>query len=176
MSDLLLGALIGFSGILATVVVGFWNTGRANTTSMRNALLADGTVRENAARADSTTRALKLTDHRVAWLQRLRDEMAMFQSWGMTPNLDQANQREFYEHGTRIELLMNNQDPDYEELQKLMYGLLSATQITAKFSLNAEYVVVCQRILKREWDVAKRELQEGISDPEQAVFSRAKPR
>ena len=172
MSDLVLGALIGFSGIAITVVVAFLNAGRTNTTSVANAVLADRTVRENAARTDSTTRALKLTDHRVAWLQRLRDEMAMFQSWGMTPNLDQTNQREFYEHGTRIELLMNTQDPDFAQLQSLMYSLLSATAITDKYSVNAEYVAVCQRILKREWEVAKRELKYGVSEPEQAILSR----
>jgi len=175
MSELLIGALIALGGAFLGAMVTWRNTGRVNQTAKENARLADGTVREHAARTDSTTRALKLTDHRVAWLQRLRDEMAMFQSWGMTPNLDQMKQREFYEHGTRIELLMNSQDPDYEELQKLMYGFLSATDIAKKFLLNSDYITVCQRIPKREWDVAKRELQEGASDPERAVFSRAKP-
>ena len=75
----------------------------------------------------------------------------------MTPNLDQMQQREFYEHGTRIELLMNPQDQDYATLQALMYRLLIAESMTDKYSVNAEYVEVCQRILKREWEVAKGE-------------------
>ncbi|WP_302172790.1 hypothetical protein [uncultured Hydrogenophaga sp.] len=83
--------------------------------------------------------------------------MAIFHSWGMTPSLNQADIREFYEHGTRIELLMNPKDPDFPRLQELMYELLRADSVDCKYSVNAEYVAICQRILKREWDVAKRE-------------------
>ena len=84
--------------------------------------------------------------------------MAVFQSWGMTPGLKQSDQREFYEHGTRIELLMNPGDPDYEKLQALMYQLLVAGDVNQKYSINADFVLLCQRILKREWELAKREI------------------
>lgn len=60
--------------------------------------------------------------------------MAVFQSWGMTPGVDHAAQREFYEHGTRIELLMNPRDPDCRALQGLMYRLLNADGIDEKNS------------------------------------------
>lgn len=113
----------------------------------------------NARLSDNTVRALKLTDHRVAWIQRLRDEMAIFQSWGMTPGVDQTSKREFYEHGTRIELLMNPKDPEYALLQKLMYQLLSAEHVVDKYAVNEQYVFVCQHILKREWDIAKKEIR-----------------
>ena len=84
--------------------------------------------------------------------------MAAFQSWGMTPGVEQVTQREFYEHGTRIELLMNPNDKDYSELQATMYKLLSANCLETKYSVNADFVTVCQRILKREWDIAKNEI------------------
>lgn len=84
--------------------------------------------------------------------------MAVFQSWGMTPGVDHAAQREFYEHGTRIELLMNPRDPDCRALQGLMYRLLNADGIDEKYSVNGEYVELCQGILKREWEIAKMEL------------------
>ena len=84
--------------------------------------------------------------------------MAVFQSWGMTPGLKQGDQREFYEHGTRIELLMNPGDADYETLQALMYQLLVASDVNQKYSINADFVALRQRILKREWELAKREI------------------
>ena len=67
MSDLLIGALIALGSAFLGAMVTWRNTGRVNQTAKENARLADG-----------TTRALKLTDHRVAWLQRLRGEMAAF--------------------------------------------------------------------------------------------------
>ena len=76
----------------------------------------------------------------------------------MTPEIDQSSQREFYEHGTRIELLMNPHDKDFKLLQALMYKLLSASDTAEKYAVNTEYVELCQGILKREWKIAKREL------------------
>ena len=85
--------------------------------------------------------------------------MAIFQSWGMTLGINQVDHREFYEHGTRIELLMNPGDTDYDALQLLMYRLLEAINLSQKYSINAEFVKLCQRILKREWELAKREIR-----------------
>ena len=48
--------------------------------------------------------------------------MSTYQSYGVTPELDHSATREFYEFGTKIELLMNSGDPDYEELQKCLYA------------------------------------------------------
>ena len=39
-----------------------------------------------------------------------------------------------------------------------MYAMLAASSTQEKFSLNAEYVQACQRILKREWERVKVEL------------------
>jgi len=69
--------------------------------------------------------------------------------------LDHATTREFYEYGTRIELLMNPEDQDYNELQNCLYVFLAAKTDIEKFSANAKYVNVCQRILKHEWDKLK---------------------
>ncbi len=87
--------------------------------------------------------------------------MSKFQSYGVTPNLDHSSEREFYEAGTRIELLMNPKDVDFAELQSCLYTFLSASETKDKYSVNAGYVAVCQRILKREWDTLKREIKEA---------------
>ena len=147
MNDQAFGALLALLGVLVGVGLTYANARRSNEISERN-----------AQRVDSTTRSIKLSEHRLLWIQKLRDEMAVFQSWGMTPGVDHAAKREFYEHGTRIELLMNPRDPDYRALQGLMYRLLSADGIDEKYSVSGEYVELCQGILKREWEIAKMEL------------------
>ena len=57
--------------------------------------------------------------------------------------------------------MINPTDIDYGELQQCMYAYLSANNTLEKFSSNAKYVEVCQRILKREWDVLKHEIAEA---------------
>lgn len=54
---------------------------------------------------------------------------------------------------------MNPQDPDYQELQDCLYAYLQADDDHGKYAANPRYVEVCQRILKREWDVLKKEIQ-----------------
>lgn len=89
--------------------------------------------------------------------------MAEFQAYGTTPNVDPRNEREFYRLGTKIELLMNRADPDFEALHDAMYGYLAADGLSDKYRLNAAYVELCQRILKREWEVLKSELERNTT-------------
>jgi len=103
--------------------------------------------------------SLKISEMRQAWINNLRDAMAAFQSYGVTPGLDHHKKREWYEAGTKIELLMNPADPDFEELQQRMYAFFGATELGDKFSTNPQFVAVCQRILKREWEVLKSEVR-----------------
>jgi hypothetical protein len=100
---------------------------------------------------------LKMAEMRQAWIDDLRGAMCEFQSFGVTPELNQLQQREFYQAGTKIELLMNPGDPDYTDLHNRMYAFLAADSISEKFSANAPYIAVCQRIIKREWDRLKTE-------------------
>ena len=162
MSDLLIGALIALGSAFLGAMVTWRNTGRVNQTAKENARLADG-----------TTRALKLTDHRVAWLQRLRGEMAAFLSWGETPFVDHLTNRSLVESGALIRLLMNADDPDYEKLTLLIQKFQSAIPMDARYLLRDNYIAVCQQILKREWEVAKQELRAGKSDVDKIWFRSA---
>lgn len=58
--------------------------------------------------------SLKIAEMRQKWINDLRDSMATFQSYGVTPGIDQHAEREWYEAGTRVELFMNPKDPDFE--------------------------------------------------------------
>lgn len=87
--------------------------------------------------------------------------MSDFQSHGVLPGNDPTKDREFYRLGTKIELLMNPNDPDYPDLSNLMYRFLMASdgEAIAKYGNNAEFVDVCQKILKREWERLKADLE-----------------
>lgn len=80
--------------------------------------------------------ALKVAEMRQAWIYNLREAMASSQSHGVTPDLDHTGHREFYEPGTKIELLMNPKDPEYDELQGCLYSFLNANTLAEKFAAN----------------------------------------
>lgn len=106
---------------------------------------------------DFQTRS-KMAEFRQAWINELREQMATLQSVGVTPNFEHQQRSEFYKAGTKIELLMNRNDPRYDRLQDLMYCFLDAKTKEEKFACNAPFVEVCQDILKAEWEVLKKEL------------------
>lgn len=101
---------------------------------------------------------MKLIDLQREWMHQLRESMAEFQSIGMTPGLNHQQEREFYEHGTKIELLMNKDDEYFNELQCKMYKLLDATSTQDKYEANSGYITVCQKIIEREWSVLTKGL------------------
>lgn len=104
---------------------------------------------------------LKIAEFRQTWINNLRDALADFHSYGTIPNGNPKLEREFYKLGTKIELLMNPEDPDFEELQRYLYGYLDASDkgTMEKYRLNPDFVDLCQRILKREWERLKKELR-----------------
>ncbi|MBL4617697.1 MAG: hypothetical protein JKY46_08360 [Robiginitomaculum sp.] len=105
---------------------------------------------------------MKIADLRQEWIHQLREAMAQFQSFAVTPDLSHQYQQEFYRYGTKIELLMNNADRDYKNLQDCMYNLLEAISIEEKYKANPKYIEVCQEIIKREWETLKKNLRNLI--------------
>jgi hypothetical protein len=104
---------------------------------------------------------LKISEFRQNWINELRDSISDFQSHGMLPGNDPTKDREFYRLGTKIELLMNPDDQDYQQLQVLMYDVLIAADgnTRSKYGNNAELIKVSQSILKREWERLKADLE-----------------
>jgi len=105
---------------------------------------------------------LKVNEFRQSWINDLRDTMSEFQSYGVLPDGDPSQEKEFYRLGTKIELLMNPKDPDFGKLQQYLYAFLHTSDGDAidKYGVNAEFVATCQGILKREWDRLKADLQQ----------------
>lgn len=107
---------------------------------------------------------LKISDFRQVWINDLRNAMAEFQSYGVTPELSQERERKFYELGTRIELLMNPADEKYQALQTSLYRFLNANTPADKFSANPEFIAICQKILKTEWEILKRDIKKPLTN------------
>ncbi|WP_144428187.1 hypothetical protein [Azospirillum thiophilum] len=143
--------VIALFGAAIGAVIAFFATKYNADTSRKNALIQ--------ARLNQH---IKISDFRQNWINDLRNAMAGFQSYGTTPGLDHMQAREFYEFGTKIELLMNPNDEDYNNLTELLYRYLAAREIHEKFNVNAEFIEICQRILKREWERTKIELMKPL--------------
>jgi hypothetical protein len=110
--------------------------------------------------------ATKVAEFRQAWINDLRESMALLQSIGVTPNLQQQQEAAFYKAGTKIELLMNRRDERYEALLECMYAFLAAETPEQKYRCNAPFILICQDILKTEWEVLKKELAAATVYPE----------
>jgi hypothetical protein len=54
---------------------------------------------------------------------------------------------------------MNPDDPDFGALHSALYGFLGVKTIEEKYKANPQFVTICQRILKREWDKLKRDVE-----------------
>ncbi|MBY3500204.1 hypothetical protein [Rhizobium laguerreae] len=129
----LIVGIIALAGVVATAMVAYLNTKR----QLRSA------------------HTLKIAEMRQGWINDLRNTMALFHSYGTSPDIDHRNRREFYETGTKIELMMNPLDEDFEALQAVINQFLEASTQDERFDVNDEYVKICQGILKREWTALK---------------------
>lgn len=144
-------------------VIGHW-VNRSNAKLQANLALEVAKItsqqsRENAMLAANLSISLKLADLRQDWINKLRDDLATFQSIAVTPGTEQLIEKEFYRLGTRIELFMNPNDPDFHELQTCMYRFLAAKNPDEKFRANPAFISVSQSILKREWEKLRSEAQ-----------------
>ena len=137
---------------------GNWLSSRTALKASTNALL--GVDRQMRLQGGA-----KVAEFRQAWINELREAMANYQSYAVTPNLNQHETREYYKFGTQIELLMNRKDLNYARLEETMYDFLRARTTEEKYRCNDPYVRVCQDILKTEWEVLKAQLAEAAAPP-----------
>jgi hypothetical protein len=132
----LIVSAIALGGVIATIIV--------QSVNFKRQLEASHKIKQAEL---LLAHQLKLAEMRQAWINRLRDALALFHSYAVTPNLDQREKREFYETGTQIQLYMNPSDPNYDALDDLLNGCLCGRP-----DIDQPYVELSQRILKREWD------------------------
>lgn len=102
--------------------------------------------------------SVKIAEFRQQWINTLRDCMAEFQAICMMASVDRTASADFYRLGAKIELLMNRADPEYKRLHELLYRLFAASEVSEEHGCNAEFINICQDILKREWEKTKNDL------------------
>ncbi|WP_336978387.1 hypothetical protein [Brevundimonas nasdae] len=125
------------------------------------ALIAGGVALRNGYLTVRTTAQVKHAEFRQKWIDALRDEMVVFQSLAIdsgTPDPDRD--RKLVSSSTKILLLMNPKDADYQKLLDALQGVLVGAQVSrdAYLDAHADLIMLCQQILKREWNVTKREM------------------
>ncbi|HBZ45136.1 MAG TPA: hypothetical protein DEO85_14010 [Maritimibacter sp.] len=100
-------------------------------------------------------RELKLSEFRQKWIDELRDDLALYtaRTWSSDLQESEAAKTEQILTQARIRMRMNPEDPDYESL------IASLQNPVADPSKNREALyVIGQRILKREWDRLKADV------------------
>ena len=153
------------SALLAALVsalvafVGQW-------VARQNAKLAARIARENAKLSANLEIATTLSQSRQEWINLLREDMAQFVGFAARRSRVLAANEVFSgeEFGkmiavsARIRMRMNADDEDFEELLKLMSSCSQEKDPGELGSKTNGFVQVSQRILKREWEVLKQEL------------------
>jgi hypothetical protein len=97
--------------------------------------------------------------------------MAKFQAMAVTPEIDFQRETKCYQLMARIELSLNPDDVDYAELSGTLYRYIEGTDVEQRLANDLPYVAVCQRILKREWDVLKNEIRAVTQDEAPPAFA-----
>lgn len=144
------GAQLTASVALVAAGVAFVTAIIAGAVALRNGYL---TIR--------TTAQLKHADFRQNWINALRDEMTNFQSLAVakqpwTAKTDAA----LVKSSTKVLLLMNPKDRDYQRLLNALQAVLAGWHVERDkwLDAHADLIMLCQQILKREWNVTKREM------------------
>ena len=157
---LLTSALVAAVISAIVAMVGQW-------VSRKNAKLAAEIARENARLTANLEVAQTLSQSRQEWINILREDMAQFVGLAVARSrilavgsqLETEDFAKIVALGARIRMRMNRQDADYDKLLEIMKGCTTAKDASEIGKASNEFVVVSQNILKREWEVLKRELQ-----------------
>ena len=168
---LLVVALIGAMAALSGHFVLRSNAKLQAIIGEKTARLANEQSRDNAILAASLSSNVKLAEMRQAWINELRTEMINFFALCNARRIDENTTKlnDVHRSGTRIELSMNPADVDYETLRAAMFGLYNKVPVgRTSEEMDDEYLVVCQRILKREWDRLQADIK-GVVNIDCAV-------
>lgn len=111
--------------------------------------------------AARTTQQMKHADFRQKWIDSLREDMARLTRTATQMEGDPKKHGELRENISAIILRMNKHDPEYHKLIDEM-GIIAKAAEDSSLVKNAdklsEFLLVSQRVLKREWEVTKVEM------------------
>lgn len=136
-------------------------------------------ARRNARFQVIVTQKLKHAEFRQDWINVLREQMAKFQALAYSDPTEKKIDQELAEAMLRVLMQLNREDPNYPKLTNLMYAVMNYRRARAGRSVEnengqgaivshallpddplaserADFIIVCQDILKSEWDVTKK--------------------
>lgn len=127
--------------------------------SLCGVLLTAWVARRNGFIQTRATQQLKHADFRQAWINGLREEMARFLSLTAEYVTDPTKQPSVIQSMAMILLRMNSRDKEYDGLVEALDEVLDAASggIAPKSYNDAagDYLIICQRILKSEWETTR---------------------
>ncbi len=110
--------------------------------------------------------ALKVAEMRQEWINTLRNQMVEYSVLCLRRQKDRNGELgDLAKIDGQITLMMNWEDENYPELEKAMRVLSKAVMRLEGqkgdhiVDIHAEYITVCQKILKREWNRLKEDLK-----------------
>ena len=147
-------------GIMTSVGILVLVSGLALITTF----IANGAARNRLVSEIRTHAELKKSEFRQAWINDQRNDLAALVGASLRLTLDDPIVTETDASTfARILMRMNPKDEDYKELKELLerhtYGLNQGESLVFEHSL----IEIGQRILKREWEVLKKELNQTNS-------------
>lgn len=129
--------------------------------SFCGALLAGFVAWRNGWLQTRTVQQMKHADFRQIWIDKLREEMARFIRLAGEADGSRGKSAVLQESLAMIILRMDKDDPDYDELTTVMGRVADRSaahdQDAAAEALSI-FLVVSQRILKREWERTKGDM------------------
>ncbi|WP_146208662.1 hypothetical protein [Azospirillum sp. TSO22-1] len=173
---------------VASVVSVIWNS-HSNRKLQEIVLRESGKIKEKEIEINRISKesdlkkeiSLKMAQFRLEWINNLGDQFAIFHSCairlGFKP-VESGNgeasdvHQQMFQAATRIELLMNHQDPAFADLKRAMHRIDQLVwarlegrkdlkgAIKEMKELDSNYVELANGILKREWQRTKKHLRE----------------
>jgi hypothetical protein len=126
------------------------------------ALIGAAVARRNAVLSAQIAQRTKRAEFRQAWINQLRDSIAK----AHVAFISSKPSREGTESAIRMLLMVNRKDPDFERLRKTVQKLSNKANEKPEDidKAQADFIIVSQDILKREWEVVKREINKFDED------------
>lgn len=148
-------AAAGAALVAATVAgIQFW-TGRRQSKA---ALISAQAALMNATNAGRHT----VAEFRQNWINKVIDTLCDHHSITMARpegELSLVDERKLSSARTQLEILLNPDEPDTVELLKNIDAIDESKTETERKERAGEMLTVARRLLKREWDRIKKELE-----------------
>lgn len=119
-------------------------------------------LRRNGFVQTRATQQLKHAEFRQAWINALREEMARFHLLTAQSNEHPGKEPEVIQSMAMILMRMNRRDMHYDELVENMDRMIESTgerlrsgKPVAHPDAAADFLLTCQKILKREWETTR---------------------